>query len=143
MFVHDGLPTSLSLSLSLSCSLSLSFSLSPPLSALGHHIIDYQYLYTLQLMSVEACSKDQLVPQYMCKVVIPLKLQAWQDALSTYPDKNFAAYILWGIESGFKIGFDPELVRLRSQTQNMCSALEQPEVVDKYIHDELQADQVV
>ena len=71
-------------------------------------------------MSLEACSKDRSVPQYMCKVVTPLKLQAWQDTLSTY--------ILRGIESGFKIGFDS-----RSQNQNMCPALEQPEVA---VHDQ-------
>ena len=78
-------------------------------------------------MSLETCSQDRLVPRYMCKVTTPLKLQAWQDALSTYPDKKFVAYLLWGIESGFKIGFDPGLVRLKSQPRSMSSALEQPE----------------
>ena len=65
----------------------------------------------------------------MSKIVTPLKLQAWQDALSDYPDKTFAAYILRGIERGFKIGFDTELVKLR--------------LVERYLHEELQANRVV
>ena len=74
----------------------------------------------------------------MSKIVTPLKLQAWQDALSDYPDKTFAAYILRGIERGFKIGFDTELVKLRSQKGNLTS-----EVVERYLHEELQANRVV
>ena len=79
----------------------------------------------------------------MSKIVTPLKLQAWQDALSDYPDRTFAAYILRGIERGFKIGFDTELVKLRSQKGNLTSALDQPEVVERYLHEELQANRVV
>ena len=79
----------------------------------------------------------------MSKIVTPLKLQAWHDALSDYRDKTFAAYILWGIEMGFKIGFDTGLVNLKSQKGNLSTALEQPEVVEKYLHEELQANWVI
>ena len=79
----------------------------------------------------------------MSKIVTPLKLQAWQEALSDYPDTTFAAYILRGIERGFKIGFDTELVKLISQKGNLVSALDHPEEVERYLHEQLQANRVV
>ena len=135
---------SLSLSLSLSpppppLSLSFSLSHSPSLYKQASSISMPGY----QLLALEACSSERSVPSYMSKVVTPLKLQAWHDALSDYPDKTFAAYILRGIEMGFKIGFHTELVNLKSQKGNLSTALEQPEVVEKYLHEELQANRVI
>ena len=59
------------------------------------------------------------------------------------PRQNICGLHLTGIERGFKIGFDTELVKLRSQKGNLASALDQPEVVERYLHEELQANRVV
>ena len=72
-----------------------------------------------------------------------IKAQAWQEALATHPDKAFAAFILRGIQQGFKIGFAAESVNLRLREGNLLSALAQPDVVDKYLHEEQQANRII
>lgn len=79
----------------------------------------------------------------MCEVVTPLKLQAWQEALTDHPDTDFSGYILRGIQTGFRIGFDAGLVSLRSRQGNLASVSDQPEVVEKYLHEEIQANRLI
>ena len=119
------IPPSLSLSL-FSLSLCLSLSLSTRLSPASSVVADSQYKYGNQLLELEACSLDrkEALPDYLCQVVMPLKLEAWQEAMSDHPDQAFAAHILCGIEKGFRIGFNPHLVKLKSSGANMSSAAE-------------------
>ena len=79
----------------------------------------------------------------MCQVVTPLKLEAWHKALSDYPDQRFAAYILRGVEQGFRIGYNPHMVKLQPARANMSSTAAQPEVVEKYLLKELSANRIV
>ena len=106
----------------LACPHSLSFlplppslSLSPPPSLCPALIADSQYKYTDQLLELEACSSNsnEALPAYLCQVVTPLKLEAWRKVLSSYPDLRFAPYILRGVEQGFRIGYNPHLVKLQ------------------------------
>lgn len=64
-----------------------------------------------------------------CIIQTPLKLEAWQR-------RWFSAYILRGIEQGFKIGFHGDQENLRSRMRNMVSASEHPVVVAEYLEDE-------
>ena len=132
-------PTYLSPSLNLPPSLTLSLLLS--YSA----VADNQYKYVYQLLQLEARSIDRKEPlsDYLCHVVTPLKLEAWQRALSYYPDQTFAAYISRGIEKGFRIGFNPQLVELQSSGSNMSSASEQSDVVERYLQEELAANRII
>ena len=113
----------------------------PPLTL----FVDGQYKYTNQLLELEACSsgRNEALPAYLCQVVTPLKLEAWHKALSDYPDQRFAAYILRGVEQGFRIGYNPHLVKLQPARANMFSTAEQPEVVEKYLLQELSANRIV
>ena len=79
----------------------------------------------------------------MCKIVTPLKLQAWEEALSDYPEKAFSVYILREIKMGFKISFDSGLVGLLSRKGNLSSALNQPDIVEKYLQEELLANRLI
>ena len=63
--------------------------------------------------------------------------------LEGYPDKCFAEYILRGIQNGFRIGFDMQLSSLKTRGSNMQSALEMPEVVTKYLQEEVARGRVV
>ena len=72
-----------------------------------------------------------------------MQLGEWKSVLSDYPDQQFAAYILRGIEHGFRIGLNPQLVTLKSARGNMSSTVEQAEVVDKYLQGELAANRVI
>ena len=76
-------------------------------------------------------------------MVTPLKLEAWRKALSGYADQRFAAYIIRGIEQGFRIGYNPHMVKLQPARVNMFSTAEQPEVVEKYLLEELSANRIV
>ena len=66
----------------------------------------------------------------------PLNKQAWAQALATHPDRAFRTYIGRGLKEGFRIGFRRG-AQLRSASTNMHSAREHPEVIDKYLQEEL------
>ena len=63
--------------------------------------------------------------------------------MRNHPDRRFVNYILQGLTHGFHIGFDRE-IKCRSAKNNMKSALENPDPVDKYLaEEELQAGKIV
>ena len=71
-------------------------------------------------------------------IATPLNLQAWRTALSDHPDRQFASYILSGIENGFKVGFNRDQP-LHSVSKNCLSADAHPQVITKYIREEAAA----
>ena len=125
-----------------SSSLFPSLSFSPPVPPKLH---DDQYKYMSQLLSLEACTIDESgqLPDYLCRIVTPLKLQALQEALQGHPDQAFAEYILQGTRKGFRIGCERSRISLKSCSKNRLSAMEQLEVVENYLGAELQAGQIV
>ena len=72
------------------------------------------------------------LPSDLCKVVTPLRGAEWAESLTEHPDKEFVAFLLGGIEGGFRIGFDYANCQCRGATRNMASAEENPEVVSRY-----------
>ena len=54
-----------------------------------------------------------------------------------HPDQSFVTYILDGLQNGFRVGFNPASVALKSATQNMPPASLQPSVIDDYLSMEL------
>lgn len=73
----------------------------------------------------------------------PLKLEVWRKELRGYPDQPLAELLMRGIQQGFRIGYDASMATLQSETTNLRSALEQPEVVSRYLAEELTAGRVV
>ncbi len=71
----------------------------------------------------------------------PLRSEMWARALQRHPDREFVAYLLRGMRSGFRIGFTQTTVR--SARRNMLSAEQNPEVVDKYLAREREAGRVI
>jgi len=64
--------------------------------------------------------------------------------LSKHPDKRFVEFILRGITSGFKVGYNvSEKKELKSSSYNMLSAMEHPQVVSDYISEEVRAGRVL
>ena len=55
----------------------------------------------------------------------------------THADQSFVTYVLDGLQNGFRVGFNPASVSLKSTTHNMSSASLQPLVIDDYLHMEL------
>ena len=83
------------------------------------------------------------VPAWLQEVGTPLVRQEWAKALAGHPDREFASYILQGIERGFSIGFDHTQNRCRPAMSNMLSATEQAEVVQAYLDKEVALGRVV
>ena len=66
-------------------------------------------------------------------------------ALSNHPDQALANFVLRGIQTGFRIGFDHahQAARLKSARKNLKSAQDNPTVVQEYIDAEVQAGRLV
>ncbi len=120
-----------------------------PLSGPAHHsakvpLVPGKYPYTHKLLALDSCVplKEQEPPASTRLVHTPLKLEAWQELLASHPDQEFASYILNGIASGFRVGFNYANSHLLSAKSNMRSADEAPQVVSKYIENELALNRV-
>ena len=77
-----------------------------------------------------------LKPPELSTVATPLKVQAWQKALSGHPDQALARYIYDGLEWGFRIGLQRGSP-LKPSRNNLESASTHPEAVDEFIKKEL------
>ena len=73
-------------------------------------------------------------PGYL-SINTPLQLEHWVSALEHHPDNELRAYLLKGIENGFKVGFD-YAHPLTTSARNMTSAINHPSVVHEYLDKE-------
>ena len=62
--------------------------------------------------------------------------------LAAHPDRAKIDYLITGLRHGFRLGFHSDKVKLRSAKANCPSANDHPEVIDKYLSDEIQAGRV-
>ena len=69
-------------------------------------------------------------------------MERWAALLDTHPDRDFVAYILNGISKGFRIGYDYSN-KARRATSNLLSASQNPEVVARYIQEEVSLGRVI
>ena len=92
-----------------------------------------------KMQALEKCPgpAGPALPEALCQIVTPLKLDAWEEALREYPDQPVAELILRGIREGFRVGFIPQLSPLQSRSKNMSSAREHADVVSSYLAEEL------
>ena len=51
-------------------------------------------------------------------IVTPYVVAEWERLLASHPDRDFVAYIVRGITSGFRIGVDPSLINRQFQSTN-------------------------
>ncbi len=79
----------------------------------------------------------------MSQSSLPLVAEVWQHLLAEHPDREFAGYILRGIQAGFRVGFNPEMATLHPSHGNIISALEHKEIVSEYLRKEIEASRVV
>ncbi|XP_028417558.1 uncharacterized protein LOC114541971 [Dendronephthya gigantea] len=75
--------------------------------------------------------------------VSPLQYVEFHRELINHPNQAMVRYVLDGIAHGFPSGFDPSLVSLRPSHRNMKSALQHPDVIDKYLANEISHGRVV
>ena len=84
--------------------------------------------------SITGAVQQDLIPPSR---VTPLDADKLQRELCFHPDQRKADFVISGVTIGFRLGFDPSAVSLKSGTQNMLSASFHPSVVDQYLLTEL------
>ena len=100
---------------------------------------DSLYQYTDQLLKLASCrpASTLSLPEYLCHINTPLKLDAWKRVLSCHPDKPYVDHILQGIGEGFRVGFEHSRHTCTPSHGNMLSTSENPDVVEEYLQKEL------
>ena len=102
-----------------------------------------QYTYTAQLLELDSCRPE--IPAGLSPALehiqTPARLDIWKQELAGHPDQRFAEFILKGLSSGFRIGFQHQSSRLRQAGSNM--RITEPQVVSDYIAEELRANRLV
>jgi len=76
-------------------------------------------------------------PLALVSEVSPLQLDQFRAELRLHPNQSAVAYVVSGLQDGFRIGFDPTLVSLQSASSNMRSSSEHPSVIDSYLQNEV------
>lgn len=97
-----------------------------------------EYKYTTDLLELEAVAPATKLGATPGQATHTAIQEAWEPYLSSLPDQRFAAFVRRGLRDGFRIGVDRSH-QLKSMETNMSSALANPEVVDKYIANEVKA----
>ena len=127
-----------------SCVNSVSSSLTVPCSTLAFTGVDSQQKIGLPRISCSfnsSCSSalalslpQLLLPPYK---VSPIRVEKIHQEVLTHPDQSFVTYVLDGLQNGFRVGFNPASVSLKSATRNMPSTNLLPSVIDDYLRTEL------
>ena len=102
------------------------------------NVIDGKYLYVKDLFDMESCSSQWEAPPFVKKITSPLteKLHDWATLTHRYhPDKELTAFLLNGLEKGFRIGYASDSKGV-SVSHNLLSCLEHPVEVQSYIDKE-------
>ena len=74
--------------------------------------------------------------------VSPLWLDQFQLELRHHPDRSEVAYVISGIQEGFRVGFEASLVSLKPTSSNMRTSSEHPSVIDLYLQSEVSSHRV-
>lgn len=82
------------------------------------------------------------MPEGTHKIQSPMDVEAWSSLLEGHPGLWFRNYVLQGVTEGFRIGYHGEQSRLQAKGNNLVSAEEHPEVVDKYLTEEIALERV-
>ena len=69
-------------------------------------------------------------------MVSPLNVSQFTLDLAGHPDRQAVAYVLDGLQHGFRLGFQPAR-RLKPARKNKPSALQNPKVIDDYLATEV------
>ena len=83
--------------------------------------------------------RQELVPPSR---VTPIDARKLQRELCLHPNQALVDYVISGLSFGFRLGFNPESVSLKSASQNMPTAFLQPSVIDQYLLTELEKGRV-
>ena len=108
------------------------------------NIVFGRYCYTDDLLSLEAAVPYEVnLPDECLHIVSPLNPDVWSLLLTKHPDRQFVNYLIRGLRGGFHVGCHASAQDLQSALTNMPCAIRHPEVIDKYLQDELECNRLV
>ena len=99
------------------------------------------YIYMADLLAMEATATGQGPSTF--RPASPLVPAAWEQVLSSHPDRSFVDYILTGIRVGFHIGADRRALSLRPGPGNFPSVRQHHQVVEAHIDAEVAAHRLI
>ena len=122
----------------------------PPLGVISHHwcgcnqqypvmfplLGRYRYMASLHGLQAAVPLKAHNHSQELSNISSPLHTHL------SHPDREFATYILEGLQYGFQVGLD-HTKPLKPAHRNMPSAEQHPEVNDQYLAGEVAAGHIV
>ena len=103
------------------------------------------YQYTSDLRALNSCWASQFLlpsPQFAV-IVTPVMEDIWQFVLHDHPDREFAGYVVEGIRSGFRIGFQGRSAACRSARRYIPSASQCEKEIDKFLGSECVAGRIL
>jgi len=102
------------------------------------------YMFKQQLLALDSNLPlvPQLLPEVLCQISTPARVEVWHRELAGHPDQAFTKYVLQGLEQGFRVGFR-YTSNLIPNKRNMLSAVQHPQVVRNYLKEELAQNRVV
>ena len=83
------------------------------------------------------------LPDECIHIATPLNPDVWSLLLTKHPDRQLVDYLIRGLRNGFRIGCNASAQCLQSASTNMPSADLHPEVINKYLQDELECNRLV
>ena len=78
------------------------------------------------------------VPEEAARITTPLIVDNWRIMLAEHPNRPLVDFFISGIQEGFRIGFTPCGIRIKSAKRNLHCAIEHPEVVECYLAEEVE-----
>ena len=99
-------------------------------------VLDGSYVFMGQLLALNSCVPPlSHVPLALPQdVLTPLKANQWSKDLLPHPDQQFRSYLVQGITSGFRIGFNRSFP-LQSESKNLYSS--NPAIISEYLEREV------
>ena len=79
--------------------------------------------------AVQTLKRERLTQKRLMGVFTPLKVAEWEHMLAQHPDRQYVAYLLRGIQEGFRIRYERGGHLLGSARKNMRAAWENPQVI--------------
>ena len=97
------------------------------------------YSYRGDLCKLDACRPpgDTPIPAELRVISTPLRSAVWEEELQAPPDREFAQFLVRGLNDGFRIGFQYGTHSCVAARRDMISALLHPEPIEGYLSKEV------